>query len=374
MSKRDYYDVLGISRSASKDEIKKAYRKLAMKYHPDRNPNNSQAEAKFKEASEAASVLMDEGKKSRYDQFGHAGVDAQGGGFHAGGGFSDFGDFGDLFSSIFEEFGGGSRRSRRRSRAQMGADLEMGLWVTFEEAAFGAKKVVELKKMTSCESCQGSGARAGTSPESCKHCGGKGAVRRQQGFFTMETTCPVCRGQGEVIAHKCSTCSGEGRNHKKSKLEVKVPPGIDHGQRLKLTREGDCGLYGGPNGDLFIAIQIESHHFFERDGQNVHCTVPISFSQAALGAKIEVPTLSGKVAFQVPAGTQSGEKMRLKGKGITRLGGYGHGDQILSIDVETPKKLDREQEELFRRLAELEHKKCNPKSKGFFDQVKELFQ
>ena len=379
MSKRDYYDVLGVTRSASKDDIKKAYRKLAMKYHPDRNPNDSQAEAKFKQASEAASVLLDDKKKSRYDQFGHAGVDGQGGGFGQGaggfGGFSDFGDFGDLFSSIFEEFsGGGRRRSRRHGPSpRMGSDLETELRVNFEEAAFGVEKLLKVAKMGICENCRGSGARPGTSAQSCQHCGGRGAVRRQQGFFTMETTCPVCRGEGELIVDKCSTCSGDGMTRKHNELEVKVPAGIDNGQRLKLTGEGNSGIHGGPSGDLFVLIHIEPHEFFERDGFNVHCTVPISFSQAALGAEIEVPTISGKVAFQVPAGIQSGKKMQLKGKGIERLGSYGKGDQVIHIHVETPSGLTSEQQELFDQLAKLEHKKCNPMSKGFFDRMRDIF-
>ena len=368
-----------MSRSSSKEEMKKAYRKLAMKFHPDRNPNNTQAETKFKEASEAASVLLDDGKKSRYDQFGHASVDGQaGGGFGQGGGvggFSEFSDFGDFFNSIFEEFGMG--RSSRRGhdpRAQGGADLEVAMGVTFEEAAFGVEKAITVEKMSLCESCRGSGAKAGTSAQVCKHCGGEGAVRRQQGFFTMETTCPVCRGAGEIIVDKCSPCHGRGRIRKKADLEVKVPAGIDHGQRLKLRNEGDCGLHGGPAGDLLVVIHLSPHELFERDSFNVHCTVPISFSQAALGAEVEVPTITGKVSFRVPAGTQSGKKMQLRGKGISRLGSYGHGDQILYIHVETPASLTGEQKELFSKLAELEHSKCNPMSKGFFDRVRELFQ
>ena len=371
MSKQDYYDVLGLSRSSSKDEIKKSYRKLAMRYHPDRNPNNPQAEGKFKEASEAASVLLDDEKKSRYDQFGHAGVDGQGGGSSQGG-FGGFGDFGDIFSSIFEEFGGG--RSRRRTRAQMGNDLEMGIRVSFDEAAFGVKKVIKVGRMAPCETCHGLGARPGTSPKTCQQCGGQGAVRRQQGFFTMETTCPVCQGSGEMIVNKCSTCYGQGRVQKNSDLEVKVPPGINEEQRLKLTGEGDFGIHNGPSGDLYVLIHVDDHPLFERDGFNVHCTVPISFSQAALGAEIEVPTIKGKVSFKVPSGTQSGKKMQLKGKGITRLGSYGQGDQILHIHVETPTGLNLEQRELFSGLSKLEHKRSNPMSRGFLDRMRGLFQ
>ena len=373
MSKRDYYQVLGVSQSAGKDEIKKSYRKLAMRYHPDRNPNDSQAEVKFKEASEAASVLLDDAKRTRYNQFGHAGVDAQaaarGGGAE---GFTEFGDFGDIFSSIFEEFGGG--RSRRRSRARMGADFETMVRVSFEEAAFGVEKVITFNKMVQCSPCQGGGARSGTSPRSCQHCGGQGSVRRQQGFFAMETTCPICRGSGEMVADKCPTCRGEGRVRKKSELEVKVPAGIDDGQRLKLRGEGDAGVHGGGSGDLLVMIQVAPHDLFERNGYNVHCTVPISFSQAALGAEIEVPTLTGKVSFRIPSGTQSGKKMQLKGKGIVRLSQFGQGDQILYIHVETPTKLTVEQKELMAKLSKLEHTQCNPMSRGFFDRMRELFQ
>ena len=377
MSKQDYYDVLGVSRSASKDEIKKSYRKLAMKYHPDRNPNNSEAEARFKEASEAASVLLDDEKKSRYDQFGHAGMDAQAGG-GGGGGFSDFSgsfsDFGDLFGSIFEEFGmGGGRRRSRDSRAQMGADLEALLEVSFEEAAFGTEKVIEVSKMNTCDTCHGIGAKPGTSPQTCRQCSGRGSVRRQQGFFTMETTCPLCRGAGETVVDKCTRCYGQCRVKESNSLEVKVPSGINEGQRLKLNGEGDCGVYGGPGGDLYVRITLKPHKFFERDGFDVYCTVPISFSQAALGSEIEVPTLSGKVSFRVPAGTQSGKKMQLKKKGITRLGSYGTGDQIIHIHVETPTSLTAQYRELFSKLSELEHKKCNPMARGFFNRVRDIF-
>ena len=377
MSKKDYYDTLGISTSASKDEIKKSYRKLAMKYHPDRNPNNSDAEARFKEASEAANVLLDDDKRGRYDQFGHAGVDEQGGmGGPSGGpgGFSGFGDFSDLFSSIFEEFsGGGGRRRHRSSRAQMGHDIETSIRITFKEAAFGVEKVINIQRKVLCSTCHGSGAKAGTSPQSCRHCGGHGAVRRQQGFLTMETTCPICHGSGEVIVDKCVPCRGEGRTRDSSSLKVEIPAGIDEEQRIKLPNQGESGLYGGPSGDLYVRINVVPHDFFQRDGFNVHCKVPISFSQAALGAEIEVPTLSGGVSFKIPPGTQSEKKMQLKKKGITRLGSYGQGDQILHIHVETPTQLNNKQKELFFQLASLEHKRCNPMVKGFFDRVKDIF-
>jgi len=357
--KRDYYEILGVAKSANKDEIKKAYRKLAMKFHPDRNPDDASAEAKFKEASEAAEVLLDENKRSRYDQFGHAGVEGQAGGF--GGGFGqggDFGDLGDIFGDLFGDMFGGGGRGRRgggRTRGRRGEDLQMQVDITFEEAAFGCEKEVNVVHNV---------IKEGTTPQPCDMCGGHGEVRRQQGFFTIAQTCPKCGGQGEIAE----------RVKKKANLSVKIPNGIDSGQRLKLSGEGDVGSNGGPNGDLYVLIRIKEHEFFEREGFDVHCKVPISFSQAALGAEVEVPILAGKVSLTIPAGTQSGKKMRLKGKGIQRLGSYGQGDQIITVVLETPSKLSEEQRELFGRLAELEHTKTNPLSRGFFDKVKNLFQ
>ncbi len=374
MSKRDYYEVLGVDRGASKDVVKKAYRKLAMKYHPDRNPGDQGAETKFKEASIAAEILLDDEKRSRYDQFGHAGVDGQsgfGGGFQSG----DFGDLGDIFGDLFGDvFGGGRRRGGRRSRGRPGNDLQMNLVVSFEEAAFGIEKTISLNRHAECGDCQGTGGKNGSQPQNCGACHGTGEIRRQQGFFTVATTCPKCHGSGQMITDPCNSCHGEGRKRKKTDLAVKVPGGIDVGQRLKLSGEGDAGTQGAPNGDLYVVIQVEEHGIFERDEFDIHCTIPISFSQAALGCEIEVPTLDGRVEVSIPAGTQSGKKMRLKGKGVQRLGGYGIGDQILTIHVETPSKLTSEQKELFKRLAELEGEaNCNPMSRGFFDKVRELF-
>ena len=378
MSKRDYYETLGVDKSAGKDEIKKAYRKLAMKYHPDRNPDNAEAEGKFKEASEAAEVLLDENKKSRYDQFGHAGVDGQAGGFgggFGGGGFGggDFGDLGDIFGEIF---GGGRSRGggRRRSAARAGNDLQMALEVDFSEAAFGCEKTISINRLAECGTCHGSGGKDGAKPVNCDMCGGMGEVRRQQGFFTVSQTCPKCQGAGQTIDNPCGKCNGDGRARKKTELSVKVPGGIDHGQRLKLSGEGDAGSKGGPAGDLYVVIDLKEHDLFERDGFDVHCTIPVSFSQAALGSEVEVPTLDGKVSVKIPGGTQSGKKMRLKGKGIQRLGGYGNGDQIMHIHVETPHSVNKEQEELFKKLAELNNEKSHPMSRGFFDKVKDLFQ
>ncbi len=375
MSKRDYYETLGVGKSSDKNEIKKAYRKLAMKYHPDRNPDNDEAEARFKEASEAAEVLLDDDKRRRYDQFGHAGVNGQGGGFGGGaGGFSDFGDLGDIFGDIFGDMmGGGRGRGRRRSTGRPGNDLQMGVEVTFEEAAFGAKKKIKVNRLAECGTCNGSGGKNGSKPTTCDMCNGHGEVRRQQGFFTVASTCPKCQGTGQMISDPCGTCHGDGRKKKQTELEVTIPAGIDHGQRLKLSNEGDAGAQGGPDGDLYIVIQIDEHEIFHRDGFDVLYTVPISFSQAALGSEVEVPTLDGKVMVNIPAGTQSGKKMRLRGKGIQKLGGYGAGDAILTIHVETPTKLSSEQKDLFEQLALLDQS-SNPMSKGFFDKVKDLFQ
>lgn len=353
---------------------------MAMQFHPDKNPGNAEAEAKFKEASEAAEVLLDDEKKARYDQFGHAGVNGQGGFGGGGGGFQngDFGDFGDIFGDIFGDMlgggrGRGGRGGGRRSTGRPGDDLQMGIDIDFSEAAFGTEKTISLTKNVKCDTCNGSGAKAGSAPVTCDYCNGHGEVRRQQGFFTVSSTCPKCNGSGQMIKDPCGTCHGAGKKKKKVDLQVKIPAGIDQGQRLKLSNEGDAGSNGGPNGDLYVVINIRAHDIFERDEFDVHCTVPISFSQAALGAEMEVPTLSGKVALKIPAGTQSGVKMRLKGKGIQRLGGYGVGDQIVTVHVETPTKLTSEQKELFQRLTEVDEN-SNPMSRGFFDKVKDLFQ
>ena len=375
-AKRDYYEILGVQKTTSKEDIKKAYRKLAMQYHPDKNPGNAEAEAKFKEASEAAEVLLDEEKKAKYDQFGHAGVSGQGG--FGSGGFQqgDFGDFSDIFGDIFGDMLGGGRgrgRGGRRNTGRPGDDLQMGIDLDFSEAAFGCEKTISLTKNIKCDTCNGTGAKAGSIPTTCDYCHGHGEVRRQQGFFTVSSTCPKCNGSGQMIKDPCGSCHGQGKKKKKVDLQVKVPAGIDQGQRLKLSNEGDAGSNGGPNGDLYVVINIKKHDIFERDEFDVHCTVPISFSKAALGTELEVPTLTGKVALKIPAGTQSGVKMRLKGKGIQRLGGYGQGDQIVTVHVETPTKLSSEQKDLFQRLADLDDT-SNPMSRGFFDKVKDLFQ
>ncbi len=375
MSKEDYYNVLGVEKGASKDEIKKAYRKKAMKFHPDRNPDDSAAEAKFKEASEAAQILLDDSKRQRYDQFGHAGVNNQagGGGF---GGAEGFSDLGDIFGDIFGDLMGGGRRSsgRGRSNARHGADLQTSLSVSFEESAFGIEKTISVGRHIKCKSCNGSGAKKGSGPTTCSSCHGYGEIRRQQGFFTMSQACPTCQGSGQMIKDKCTTCRGSGFEKKNVDLAVKVPAGIDHGQRLKLSGEGDEGSGGGYPGNLYVVIEVKEHELFERDDFDIYCKVPITFSQAALGAKVEVPTLTGKVSVKIPVGTQSGKKMRLKGKGIARLGRYGFGDQILQLNVETPTHLSAEQKDLLGKLANLEQNQSNPLADRFFARVKDLFQ
>jgi molecular chaperone DnaJ len=377
--KRDYYDVLGVARGAPKDEIKKAYRKLAMQHHPDKNPGNAESEAKFKEASHAADILMDDQKRQMYDRIGHAAEQGGGGGggFQGGGDFGDLGDiFGDIFGDILggQRGRGGSRGGRGRSRATAGGDLQTEMFVAFEEAAFGIEKELLINRSCQCETCNGTGAKKGSGPITCETCHGHGEIRRQQGFFTIAQPCPRCHGSGQMIKEPCETCSGRGRNKKREKLSVKVPAGIDEGQRLKLSGQGDAGTNGGPSGDLYVLIHIQEHEFFKRDEYDVLCEVPISFSQAALGCEIEVPTLGGRVAMKIPDGTQAGQKMKLRNKGVTKLGGYGFGDQIITIHVETPAKLNKEQRELFQRLSEMEQNSSNPMTKGFFNRVKELFQ
>lgn len=358
MQKRDYYEVLGIERGANKEEIKKAYRKLAMKYHPDKNPNNKEAEAKFKEASEAAEVLLSEEKRQGYDNFGYAGEN-----------FSGFGNFNDIFNDIFSDMMGSSRRAKRHQGID-GEDLLVGIELSFEEAALGVEKEIKINKLASCRSCKGSGAEEGSSPIDCASCHGSGQVRCQQGFFTVASTCSKCRGSGKVVSSPCSKCDGEGAKLESSSVSLKIPAGIDEGQRLKVSAQGNAGLMGGRDGDLFIQVGIKEHEFFERDGADVWCEVPISFSQAALGAEIDVPTLEGKVAVTIPGGAQSGKKMRLRGQGIARLGGHGKGDQILDIKVETPTNLSVEQKELFEKLSEIE----KTKEDSFVEKVKKIFK
>lgn len=366
--KKDYYELLGVSRNASEEEVKKTYRKLALKYHPDRNPGDKQSEEKFKEVSEAYQVLVDPQKRAQYDQFGHA---AFGDGGPFAGGFDFTSGFEDIFGDIFGEFFG-TGTGKRRSRAK-GEDLRYNLTITFEEAASGAEKKIKIPRHGSCDTCHGSGAKPGTSPRTCPTCRGRGQVSFQQGFFSISRTCNQCHGQGSLISDPCVTCHGTGRIRKYHTLSVRIPPGVDTGSRLKLRGEGEGGLSGGPAGDLYVVIQVEPHPLFVRDGVDIICEVPISFVQAALGAEIDVPTLDGKVKMKAPAGSQSGKIFRLKGKGIRDVQGYHQGDQLVRVVVETPTHLTSRQKELLKEFAALGGEEINPLSKGFFEKVKQLF-
>ncbi len=365
MIERDYYEILGVSRSATQEEIKRAYRKLALKYHPDRNPDDKKAEEKFKEASEAYEVLSDPEKRQIYDQFGHEGLKGTGfTGFH---GFEDiFSSFGDIFGEFFG-FG-----SRSRTGPVRGDDLRYNLEITFEEAAFGKEVELEIPRTVRCDICGGSGAKPGTSPTLCPMCGGRGQVTRNQGFFSISTTCPSCRGSGQIISDPCPSCGGSGRTKKKRKVSLKIPPGVDTGSRLRLRGEGEAGERGGPPGDLYVVIHVKPHDIFEREGDDIFCKIPISFATAALGGKVEVPTLEGSEFIQIKRGTQSGEIFRLKGKGIPRLRGYGRGDEIIQVFISVPKKLTKRQEELLREFAALEKEKHSggaEREKSFFKKM-----
>ena len=358
-NKRDYYEILSVSRNATDNELKAAYRKLALKYHPDRNPNDQAAEEKFKEAAEAYEVLRDPQKRSLYDQYGHAGLENTG--FHGFGGFEDiFSSFGD----IFEDFFGFTSRRRSRSRAMPGADLRYDLSLDFMDAVFGSETEIEIDKRQTCNDCEGSGCEPGTEPESCRHCGGAGQVSRSQGFFTVRTTCPTCRGNGQMIPHPCPKCRGTGQVMASKKVAVKIPAGVDHGSRLRLTGEGEPGVYGGPPGDLYVFIHVQPHEFFQRQDTHIICEIPISFIQAALGDKISVPTLNGKKTLEIPKGTQPGDVFYFRGEGIPELRGRGRGDQIIQVAIKTPTHLTKKQEALLRDFAKLESKKLSNKIKN----------
>ena len=377
-NKRDYYEVLGVDKNASADEIKKAYRKAAMKYHPDRNPGNKEAEEKFKELGEAYEVLSDGDKKARYDQFGFAGVDPNygGGAGGYGGGFGGFGgfDFGDIFGDFF---GGGGRRQSTQNVPRRGENVGARLELTFEEAAFGAEKEVAAQRIENCAVCNGSGSEDGQI-ETCSQCRGTGQIRTVQNIMGMQmqstTTCPQCSGRGKIVKNPCNTCRGKGKVRRTQKIKVKVPAGVDNGQTVRLRGEGSVGANGGPNGDLMVDIYIKQHPIFERDGIHVYCEVPISFTQAALGGEIEVPTLDGKVTFEVPEGTQTGKLFTLSGKGIPAVNNpKRRGDHRFSVVVETPTRLTREQKELLRKLDDTLETKSSPKRNKFFDTIKEFF-
>jgi molecular chaperone DnaJ len=376
MSKRDYYEVLGVTRQVNSEDLKKTYRKLAIQFHPDKNPGDKKAEERFKELSEAYEVLSDPQKKQMYDQFGHAANPggAGGGGFQ--GGFGGAGSMNDIFGDIFGDlFGGGGQRGRggRRSTGRPGNDLRTQIDITFEEAAFGTEKVISVPKSVRCDTCSGSGAKPGTQPVTCGQCHGRGEVSFQQGFFAITRPCPACEGAGQTIPSKCSSCHGSGTLKKKSQIAVKIPAGVDTGQRLKLTGEGEAGERGGETGDLYVVINILAHDFFTRDEYDVICEVPVTFTQAALGAEIEVPSLEGKVKVKIPAGTQSHKILRLKAKGLSHLGSYGRGDQLVRVIVEIPTKLSSEQKDILKRFEESGSASSHPMHHNFFEKVKNLF-
>ncbi|WP_395405016.1 molecular chaperone DnaJ [Pseudoduganella sp. UC29_106] len=373
MAKRDFYEILGVAKNSSEDDIKKAYRKLAMKYHPDRNPDNKEAEEKFKEVKEAYEMLTNPEKREAYDRYGHAGVDPNMGGM-GGGGFGGFGDaFGDIFGDIF---GGGGRRSAG-PQVYRGADLRYNLEITLEQAAHGFDTTIRVPSWDKCDTCHGSGAKPGTSPTTCSTCGGHGQVRMQQGFFSIQQTCPKCHGTGKIIPEPCPSCSGAGRIKRNKTLEVKIPVGIDNGMRIRSTGNGEPGTNGGPPGDLYVEIHIKPHPVFQREGDDLHCEMPISFAKAALGGEIEVPTLDGKVSFTVPEGTQSGKTFRLKGKGIKGVRSGYPGDLFCHVAVETPVKLNDRQKELLREFDRSTAEggaKHSPQTKSFMDKVKDFFE
>lgn len=375
MSKRDYYEILGVTRDAGDDEIKKAYRKLAMKHHPDRNPDSPNAEEKFKEAKEAYEVLSDPQKRGAYDQYGHAGVDPQGG--FGGGGGQGFGNFSDAFGGIFDEiFGNRGQGGGGRSNVYRGADLRYNLEITLEQAAHGTETKIRIPTMEGCDACHGSGAKPGTQPSTCPTCGGSGQVRLQQGFFSIQQTCPKCHGTGRFIPDPCHSCHGTGRVKQHKTLAVKIPAGVDEGDRIRLSGEGEHGVNGGPPGDLYVQIHLKPHSVFSRNHNDLHCEMPISFTTAALGGEIEIPTLDGVAKIKVPPETQSGRTFRLRGKGIKGVRSHSYGDLLCQVMVETPVKLTERQKELLRELEETSRGndgKHNPRAQSWMDKVKDFF-
>ena len=378
MAKRDFYEILGLAKNASDDDIKKAYRKLAMKYHPDRNPDSKGAEEKFKEAKEAYEMLSDPQKREAYDRYGHAGVDPNMGAGGFGGGGGGFADaFGDIFGDIFGGAAGGARGGRGGPQVYRGADLRYNLEITLEQAANGFDTTIRVPSWDGCETCHGSGAKPGTSPTSCPTCAGHGQVRMQQGFFSIQQTCPKCHGTGKIIPEPCPTCAGAGRIKRNKTLEVKIPAGIDDGMRIRSSGNGEPGMNGGPPGDLYVEIHIKAHPVFQRDGDDLHCEMPISYATAALGGEIEVPTLGGKVSFTVPEGTQSGKVFRLRGKGVKGVRSGLAGDLFCHVVVETPVRLTERQKEMLREFENSMSEggsKHSPQSKSWKDKVKEFFE
>jgi molecular chaperone DnaJ len=373
MSKRDYYEVLGVGRDAAEADIKKAYRRLAMKHHPDRNPGNPEAEGSFKEVKEAYEVLSEAEKRAAYDRFGHAGVGGQQQGM--GGGFSGADAFSDIFGEVFGDIFGGGRRGR--SQVFRGADLRYELELSLEQAVAGASIDLDLRTQVECTRCSGQGAEPGTSPVTCKTCGGAGQVRVAQGFFSIQQTCPHCGGSGSMIERPCRECSGRGRVRKPKTLKVKVPAGVDNGSRIRLSREGEAGRNGGPPGDLYVDITVKEHPIFTREGQHLSCEVPVSFATAALGGSVDVPSLDGNVVLKVPPETQSGSVFRLRGKGVRSVRAHGVGDLFCRVQVETPVSLSAEQKQMLRAFEESiqrEGSRHNPRARSWFDGVKEFFE
>lgn len=374
MAKQDFYELLGVSKTASADELKKAYRKLAMQYHPDKNPGDKEAEAKFKAINEAYDVLKDEQKRAAYDRFGHQAFEGgMGGGGPGGPGFDFSGSFADIFEDLFGGFAGGGR-GRQQSAPNRGSDLRYNLEISLEDAYKGRQESVRVTTSATCEVCDGSGAEKGTKPVTCPTCNGSGRIRASQGFFTVERTCVACGGQGKIIKNPCRPCAGSGRVRKEKTLSVNIPPGVEDGTRIRLGGEGEAGARGGPPGDLYIFLAIRPHKLFERDGADLHCRVPIRMTTAALGGAVEVPTISGgKVKVTIPEGTQSGHQFRLKGKGMPVLRSSHHGDMYIHVTVETPVKLTRKQKDLLREFETADGSGHSPEAEGFFTRIKEFW-
>ncbi|WP_024604193.1 MULTISPECIES: molecular chaperone DnaJ [unclassified Pseudoalteromonas] len=374
MSKRDYYEALGVSKDASERDIKKAYKRLAMKYHPDRTAGDKELETKFKEVKEAYEILTDPQKRQMYDQHGHAAFEQGGGGGHGGfgGGHGDFGDvFGDVFGDIF---GGGGRR--RQSRQQRGSDLRYNMDLSLEEAVRGKEVEIKVPTWVGCEPCDGSGAKAGSKPKTCTTCHGAGQVQMRQGFFAVQQTCPTCQGQGQIISDPCNKCHGQGRVEKTKTLSVKIPAGVDTGDRIRLTGEGEAGMHGAPSGDLYVQVSVREHEIFVREANNLYCEVPISFTTAGLGGEIQVPTLDGRAKLKIPSETQTGKMFRMRGKGVKSVRSGAQGDLICKVVIETPVNLNERQRELLQELDEsmgTDSSKNRPKEQGFFDGVKKFF-
>lgn len=372
MAKRDYYEILGVSREADEREIKKAYKRLAMKYHPDRNQGDKESEDRFKEIKEAYEILTDAQKKAAYDQYGHAAFEQ--GGMGGAGGFGGGADFSDIFGDVFGDIFGGGRRSQRASR---GADLRYTMELTLEEAVRGVTKEIKVPTMVGCDVCDGSGAKAGTKATTCPTCHGAGQVQMRQGFFAVQQTCPTCHGRGQIIQDPCNKCHGEGRVQKTKTLSVKIPAGVDTGDRIRLSGEGEAGEFGAPAGDLYVQVHVKEHPIFKREDSNLYCEVPISFTMAALGGEVEVPTLDGRVNLKIPAETQTGRMFRMRGKGVKSVRGGAVGDLMCRVVVETPVKLSERQKELLKELEESftgdARSKHSPKEKSFLDGVKKFF-